>query len=49
MIDEKTIFDQPANNDLRKYHNIRKITIGQKDDYTNVFQLDYLNFKKLLG
>ena len=49
MIDEKTLFDQPTNNDLRKYHNIRKITIGQKDDYTNVFQLDYLNFKKLLG
>ena len=34
MIDGKNIFDQPVKNDKVTYENIRKITIGQRDDYT---------------
>ena len=34
MIDGQNIFDQPVKNDLRTYDNIRKIAIGQGDDYT---------------
>ena len=34
MIDEKNFFDQPINNMIKTYENIRKITTGQGDDYT---------------
>ena len=34
MIDGKNIFDQPINSIIKTYENIRKITIGQGDDYT---------------
>ena len=33
--------DQPVKNNLKAYDNIQKITIGQGDDYTNSFLLDY--------
>ena len=32
MIDGKSFFDQPINNDLKTYENIRKIATGQRDD-----------------
>ena len=34
MIDWKNFFDQPINNMIKTYENIRKITIGEGDDYT---------------
>ena len=40
MIDEKYFFEQPVN-----YDNIRKIIIGQGDDYTTDFLLDYPYFE----
>ena len=43
---EKNFFDQPVRNNLRKYDNIRKITIGQGDDYTTSCLLDYNYFNK---
>ena len=46
MIDGKNFFDQPVKNDKVTYENIRKITIGQGDDYTTVCLLDYSYFKK---
>ena len=36
MIDERNFFDQLEMNDIRTYYYIRKITIGQGDDYTTV-------------
>ena len=33
-VDGKNIFDQPINSMAKTYKNIRKITIGQGDDYT---------------
>ena len=46
MIDEKNFFDQPVRNDKVTYENIRKIAIGQGDDYTTGCLLDYTYFKK---
>ena len=43
---EKNFFDQPVKNDKVTYENIRKITIGQGDDYTTGCLLDYIYFKK---
>ena len=46
MIDGKNVFDQPVKNDKVTYENIRKITIGQGDDYTTGCLLGYTYFKK---
>ena len=43
---EKNFFDQPIRNDKVTYENIRKIAIGQGDDYTTGCLLDYTYFKK---
>ena len=46
MIDGKTFFDQPINNMIKTYENIRNITIGQGDEYTTGCLLNYTYFKK---
>ena len=48
MIDDKTFFDQPVENNLITYENIRKLATGQGDDYTTGCLLDYIYFEKLL-
>ena len=45
MIDGKNFFDQPLNSMTKTYKNIRKITIGQGDDYATGCLLDYSYFK----
>ena len=42
-IDGTNFFDRPIKNDLKTYDNIRKITVGQGDDYTrlSLFQKYY--------
>ena len=40
-IDGKNFNDQPINNDIKTYENIRKIATGQGDDYANSCLLDY--------
>ena len=42
------IFDQPIKNYMKTQDNIRKITTGQRDDYTACCLLDYNYFKKTL-
>ena len=42
MIHGKYFFDQPINNDIKTYENIRKIVAGQGDDY----KTDYPYFKE---
>ena len=37
LIDGKNFFHQPVKNDKVTYENIRKMTIGQGDDYTTGF------------
>ena len=45
MIDGKNVFDQPVKNNKITYENIRKIAIGQGDDYTTGCLIDYTYFK----
>ena len=46
MIDGQKLLDQPVKNALRTYNNVRRIMIGQGDDYTTGCLLDYLYFKE---
>ena len=46
--DERNFFNQPIKNNLKTYHNIRKIATGQGDDYTTSCLLDYPYFKGIL-
>ena len=46
MIDAKNFFDQPVINDKVTYENIRKIAMGQGDDYTTGCLLNYTYLKK---
>ena len=46
MIDGRNFFDQPVNNNLRTYDNIRKTATGQGHDYTTSCLLDYPYFKE---
>ena len=41
MIDGKNFFDQHNKNNLRTNDSIRKVAIGQGDDYTTGCLLDY--------
>ena len=45
MIDGKNVFDQTIKNNEITYENIRKIAIGQRDDYTAGCLLNYTYFK----
>ena len=45
MIGGKNFFDQPINSMTETYENITKIAIGEGDDYTTGYLLDYLYFK----
>ena len=44
MVDGKSFFDQPIENDIKTYENIRKITTGEGDDYTTSCLLDHNYF-----
>ena len=46
MIDGRNFFVQPIKSDLKTYDNIKKIAIGQGDDYTNGCLLDYSYFNR---
>ena len=45
MIDAKNFFERLINNNLKTYENTRKIAIGQGDDYTTGYLLDYSYFE----
>ena len=45
LINGKDFYDQPINNQIRKYDEIRKIATGKGDDYTTGCLLDYQYFK----
>ena len=46
MIDGRNFFNQPVQNDLKIYDDIRKIATGQGDDYRTACSLDFPYFKK---
>ena len=45
LIDDKNFYDQPINDQIKKYDEIRKIATGQGDNYTTGCLLDYYYFK----
>ena len=44
-IDEKNFCDQPINDLIKQYDEIRKVSTGQGDDYTTGSLLDFAYFK----
>ena len=46
LIDGRNFYDQPINNQIKKYDEIRKIAARQGDDYTTECLLDYQYFKE---
>ena len=45
-IDGRNIYNQPINDSIKQYDEVRKISTGQGDDYTTGFLLDYSYFEK---
>ena len=45
LIDGKNFYDQPINDLVKQYDEIRNIATGQGDDYTTECLLDYQYFK----
>ena len=45
-IDGRNFYDQPINNAIKQYDEVRKISTGQVDDYTTGWLLDYSYFRK---
>ena len=45
LIDGRNFYDQPINDQIKKYDEIRKIATGNRDDYTTGCLLDYQYFK----
>ena len=45
LIDGRIFYDQPINDQIKKYDEIRKILTGKGDDYTTGCLLDYQYFK----
>ena len=48
MIDGRKFFDQPIDSMTKTYKNIRKIAMGQGDDYTTGCLLDCIYFKIII-
>ena len=44
-IDGKNFYDQPINDSIKQYNEIRKISTGQGDDSTTGFLLDFAYFE----
>ena len=45
MIDGRNFYDQPINDLIKQYDEVRKVSTGQGDDYTTGCLLDYAYFK----
>ena len=45
LIDGRNFYDQPINDIIKQYDEIRKVSIGYGDDYTTGCLLDYAYFK----
>ena len=45
LIDGRNFYDQPINDLIKQYDEVRKVSTGQGDDYTTECLLDYAYFK----
>ena len=46
-IDGRNFYDQPINDLIKQYDEVRKVSTGQGDDYTTGCLLDFAYFKKI--
>ena len=46
IIDGRNFYDNPIENDIEKYRELKKVMIGKGEDYTTGSLLDYDYFKK---
>ena len=46
-IDGRNFYDQPINESIKQYAEIRKVSTGQGDDYTTGCLLDFAYFEKI--
>ena len=44
--DGRNFYDQPINDSIKQYNEVRKVSTGQGDDYTTGCLLDFAYFKK---
>ena len=47
-IDGRNFYDQPINDSIKQYYEIRKISTGQGDNYTTGSLLDFAYFEKII-
>ena len=47
MIDGRSFYDQPINDLIKQYDEVRKVSTGYGDDYTTGSSLDYAYFKDI--
>ena len=45
-IDGRNFYDQPINDSIKQYDEVRKVSTGQGDDYTTGCLLDFAYFEK---
>ena len=45
LIDGRSFYDQPINDFMKQYDEVRKLSTGYDDDYTTGCLLDYAYFK----
>ena len=45
-IDGRNFYDQPINDSIKQYDEVRKVLTEQSDDYTTGFLLDFAYFEK---
>ena len=45
-IDRRNFYDQPINDLIKQYDEVRKVSTGQGDDYTTGCLLDFAYFEK---
>ena len=45
-IDDRNFYDEPINDPIRKYDEVRVNAIGKRHDYTTGYLLDYAYFDK---
>ena len=45
-IDGRNFYDQPVNDSIKQYDEVRKVSTGQSDDYTTGCLLDFAYFEK---
>ena len=45
LIHDRNFYDQPINDLIKQYDEVRKVSAGQVDDYMTRCFLDYAHFK----